>query len=157
MHIENVTQIVQKYRQAPWRAQRQWIGLFLLGLVGVAMVAGIYVNITTRADLAGRDIQIVNDEILTHQQENADYDTQLASLTSTDSMMKRAEAIGFQPVTPDEMTYVVVPGYQPKGPINMSSAPQLSSAPLILPAYTESLFDWFANQIDATPPSGGQP
>ncbi len=58
--MNNVTQIVQKVRQAPWRVQRQWIGLFLLGLVLVAMVAGIYLNVTVRATLAGREIQFAS-------------------------------------------------------------------------------------------------
>ena len=54
--MENVSQIVQKVRQAHWRVQRQWIGLFLLGLVAVSMVAAIYLNVTVRATLAGREV-----------------------------------------------------------------------------------------------------
>ncbi|HVN54070.1 MAG TPA: hypothetical protein VMT46_07040, partial [Anaerolineaceae bacterium] len=72
--MNNVTKIVQKYRQAPWRVQRQWIGLFLLGSVLVAIVAGIYLSITTRADLAGREIQNLNADILDKQRENADLE-----------------------------------------------------------------------------------
>jgi len=157
MNINNVTQIVQKYRQAPWRVQRQWIGVFLLGLVLVAMVAGIYVNLTTRADLAGREIQNINDQILDNQRKNADFETQLASLTSAESMTKRAESLGVQPVSPDELTYVVVPGYVVKPPINLSSTTKRPANPVILPEYTESLFDWFAREIDATAPAGVQP
>jgi cell division protein FtsL len=157
MNINNVTQIVQKYRQAPWRVQRQWIGLFLLGLVLVAMVAGIYVNLTTRADLAGREIQNINNDILDNQRKNADFETQLASLTSDASMMQRAEKLGFQPVSPDELTYVVVPGFVARPPIDLSSTTRAPTSPVILPEYTESLFDWFSREIGATVPSGGQP
>ena len=157
MNINNVTQIVQKYRQAPWRVQRQWIGVFLLGLVLVAMVAGIYVNLTTRADLAGREIQNMNDQILDNQRQNADFETQLASLTSAQSMMKRAESLGFQPVSPNDVTYVVVPGYVAKPPIDLSSTTAAPARPMILPEYSESLFDWLAREIDATAPAGDQP
>jgi cell division protein FtsL len=157
MHINNVTQIVQKYRQAPWRVQRQWIGLFLLGLVLVAMVAGIYVNLTTRADLAGREIQNINTDILDNQRKNADFETQLAGLTSDAAMMKRAESLGFQPVSPDEITYVVVPGFVTKPPIDLSSTTKAPARAVILPEYTESLFDWFAYEIGATAPAGAQP
>ena len=93
--MDNVTQIVQKVRQAPWRVQRQWIGLFLLGLVVMAMVAGIYLNVTVRATLAGREIQallnpsLINlnpdlqpNSIATNQCINSELEMQLADLTS---------------------------------------------------------------------------
>ena len=67
--MNNVTQIVQTVRQANWRVQRQWIGLFLLGLVLIAMVAGIYLNITVRATLAGREIQMLQADIATNTRE----------------------------------------------------------------------------------------
>ena len=33
------TQIIHAYRQAPWRVQRQWVGAFLLFVIGSAMIA----------------------------------------------------------------------------------------------------------------------
>jgi cell division protein FtsL len=155
--MNNVTKIVQKYRQAPWRVQRQWIGLFLLGSVLVAIVAGIYLSITTRADLAGREIQNLNADILDKQRENADLETTLAGLTSTDAMIQRAQALGFHPVAPQDMVYVIVPGYSLKGPVDLSSTQAHPLSLIILPEYTESLFDWFAREISASAPVGGQP
>ncbi len=154
--MNNVTQIVQKYHQAPWRVQRQWIGLFLLGFILVAMVAAVYVNITTRADVAGRQIQNLNSDILDHQRTIADLETQLAALTSTSNMEKRAEALGFHPVSPDDMTYVIVPGYTPPQSVDLSSAEAGSVSPVILPEYTESLFDWFARELGSPSSAGGQ-
>ena len=49
--------LVLAYKEAPWRTQRKWIGLFLVGTIAVGMVAGIYLNVTSRAALAGREIQ----------------------------------------------------------------------------------------------------
>jgi len=155
--MNNVTQIVQKYRQASWRVQRQWIGLFLLGLVLVAMVAGIYLNITTQANLAGRQVQNIKDDIITNQRTNADLETQLAALTSTEAMQKRAQDLGFQPVAPGDITYVVVPGYEPKQPIDLTSNVTSPANAIILPEYTESLFDWFTRELVSSAPSGGQP
>ena len=155
--MNNVTQIVQKYRQAPWRAQRQWIGLFLLGMVLVAMVAAVYVNITTRADLAGRQIQNLKAKILDNQRISADLEIQLASLTSTEEMEKRAEQLGFHPVSPQDITYVAVPGYAPKQPVDMSSKETRPVKPVILPEYTESLFDWLAREFSSSALGGGQP
>ncbi len=163
--MNNVSQIVQKVRQAPWRVQRQWVGLFLLGLVLVAMVAGIYLNITVRATLAGREIQMLqanttNDvpDINDNRQTNSDLEMQLASLTSVDSMRQRADALGFQPATLEEITYLTVPGYSPRKAVDLSiPGSNQSQAPIILSEYTESLFDWVSRKLAASVSTGGQP
>ncbi len=156
--MNNVTQIVQTVRQANWRVQRQWIGLFLLGLVLVAMVAGIYLNVTVRATLAGREIQMLQAEIANNTRTNSDLETQLASLSSVESMQKRADSLGYGPADPVDITYVFVPGYSPERAVNMS-APEVEQPMtyFILPAYTESLFDWLTRTLAKSTPGGGQP
>jgi cell division protein FtsL len=156
--MNNVTQMVQKVRQAPWREQRQWIGLFLLGLVLVAMVAAVYLNVTVRTAIAGREIQLLHAEIAEHQRTNADLEIQLAGLTSASAMRQRAEALGFEPAQPDEVIYVVVPGYAAPGAVDMSvHEPAGPPVPAILPEYNESLFDWFTRQLASSVLAGGQP
>jgi cell division protein FtsL len=159
--MENVSQIVQKVRQAHWRVQRQWIGLFLLGLVAVSMVAGIYLNITVRATLAGREIQLLQSKFLDDQRTNSDMETQLAGLTSVESMQKRADAMGFQPANPEDITYLVVPGYTPRAAVDMSQAQTTgqdqTQTPVLLPEYTESLFDWITRTLASSVPAGAQP
>jgi cell division protein FtsL len=157
----NVSQIVQKVRQAHWRVQRQWIGLFLLGLVAVSMVAGIYLNITARATLAGREIILLQPTLIDERRTNSDLETQLAGLTSIESMQKRAEALGFQPANPDDITYIAVPGYTPQTAVDMSQ-PQAASLgksqkPMLLSDYTESLFDWITRTLGSSASTGGQP
>jgi hypothetical protein len=167
--MENVSQIVQKVRQAHWRVQRQWIGLFLLGLVAVSMVAGIYLNITVRATLAGREIQLLQSRFIDDQRTNSDMETQLAGLTSVGSMQKRAEDMGFQPAAPEDITYIIIPGYSPKTAVDMSQLgspdqgqphpclqPGCRQVPMLLPDYSESLFDWIARTLAASVPAGGQ-
>ena len=159
--MENVTQIVQQVRQAHWRVQRQWIGLFLLGLVAVSMVAGIYLNITVRATLAGREIQTLQSQLIDDQRANSDQETILAGLTSVASMQKRAEAKGFKPADPGTITYVVVPGYTHQTSVDMSQpgadSQGQSQKPVLLPAYTESLFDWITRKLVSSTSAGGQP
>jgi len=158
--MENVSQIVQKVRQAHWRVQRQWIGLFLLGLVAVSMVAGIYLNITVRATLAGREIQSLEPTLSNEQRTNSDLETQLAGLTSVASMQERAKKMDFAPISPEDITYVAVAGYQPKTAVDLSQ-PDTTQAqpqqPVVQPAYTESLFDWITRTLAASAPIGGQP
>jgi len=156
--MNNISQFVLKYRQASWRVQLQWLVLFVLGLVAVALVAGLYLSISARAALAGREIQSTEAAIRSGERVNADLESRLAALTSAQVMKDRAIAIGFQPVDPAEITYVPVSGYAPPPAVNMASQETQSSAPVIPPEYTQSLFDWFIERMQAAPSAaGGQP
>jgi cell division protein FtsL len=142
------TQIIHAYRQAPWRVQRQWVGVFLLAVIGAAMVAALYLDVTARAALAGREIQELRSQITTVQRENADLETQLADLTSTDVMQQRALELGYRPVLPGELDYVAVPGFVEPEPAILLAAkdatPQIESQPA---EYTQSLLEWFEDRI----------
>jgi cell division protein FtsB len=142
------TQIIHAYRQAPWRVQRQWIGAFLLAVIGVAMVAALYLDVTARAAVAGREIQEMRKEITTIQRENADLETQLADLTSTAVMEKRATDLGYRPVQPGELDYVSVPGFVLPEPAILLAAddnvPNVQSQPA---EYTQSLLEWFEARV----------
>ena len=88
------TRIIHAYRQAPWRVQRQYVGAFLLAIIIVALISALYLDVTARAALAGREIQNLRVEITSMQRINADLETELASLTSS-SMMKQRRNISF--------------------------------------------------------------
>jgi len=155
--MNNVEQIVQKVRQAPWRVQHQWIGLFLLALVLMAMVAGIYLNVTVGAALAGRETISLEAKITSNLRTNADSETQLAGLASVEAMQKRAETMGFQPASPEDITYVAVPGYVVQPGVDMSTEHKDQAVvPVILPEYTESWFEYFMNQQASSAPAGAQ-
>jgi cell division protein FtsL len=156
--MNNVTQIVQKVRQAPWRVQRQWIGLFLLALVLMAMVAGLYLNVTVGASLAGRETISLQATITTNQRLNSDLETRLAGLTSIEAMQGRAESMGFQSASLDEITYVTVPGFVEQSAVNLSRSDAAQPVvPLILPQYTESWLDYLINQQASSIYPGDQP
>jgi cell division protein FtsB len=142
------TQIIHAYRQAPWRVQRQWIGAFLLAVIGVAMVAALYLDVTARAAVAGREIQEMRKEITTIQRENADLETQLADLTSTAVMEKRAIELGYRPVQPGELDYVAVPDFVLPEPAILLAAddavPNVQNQPT---EYTQSLLEWFEDRV----------
>ena len=142
------TQIIHAYRQAPWRVQRQWVGIFLLAVIGAAMVAALYLDVTARAALAGREIQELRSQITTVQRENADLETQLADLTSTEVMQRRAIELGYRPVLPGELDYVAVPGFVVPEPAILlaaeDTAPHIERQPA---EYTQSLLEWFDERI----------
>ncbi len=150
MNLENVnvTRLVHAYKVAPWRIQLQWIGNALLVVVALAMVATLYLDVTAKTAIAGREIQELNASIIASQQVSADLQTKLALLTSASVMEKRAVELGFRPVEPNEIEYLVVPGYfEPKpGILAAAPLPQMS-APTIPPEYNQSLLMWLDEQI----------
>jgi len=148
MNIQNVNHFVHAYKIAPWRIQRQWIGTALLMVVALAMVATLYLDVTSQTAIAGREIQDLTAAITISQQMSGDLQTQLASLTSASIMKQRALELGFRPVQSGEAEYLVVPGYSVLEPDILSSAPLLQmSALTIPPEYNESLLDWMDEKI----------
>jgi hypothetical protein len=151
MNVPNVNHLIHAYRVAPWRVQRQWIGNTLLLVVAFAMVAALYLNITSRTAIAGREIQDLTEAISVSQQVSSDMQTQLAALTSAVAMETRARELGFRPMEPDEVEYLVVPGYVQPQPVDLSTSalPQLSAL-TIPPEYNQSLLDWLDERVTAT-------
>ena len=152
MNIPNVNHTVinyvHAYKQAPWRIQRQWIGIFLLAVLGLAMVAALYLDVTAQAAISGRVIQDMSSEIIANQQANADLQTKLAELTSNGVMEQRATTLGYVPVDATQLQYLVVPGYAAPEPAILSGVGTLTpSAPSIPPEYSESLIDWLNQRL----------
>lgn len=142
------TQIIHAYKQAPWRVQRQYVGAFLLVVIGIAMIAALYLQVTAGAARAGREIQEMRFEITAVQRANADLETQLANLTSTTEMERRALELGFRPVKPGELDYVAVPGFVAPEPAILLAAEDVTEYTLPLPSeYSQSLIEWFDERI----------
>lgn len=148
--MTQVLNLLRQYRQAPWRVQRQWIGLFLLGLVLALMVAALYLNVTVRTALAGRELQSLQTAIESNLLTNADYEMQLARLTSEEVLRQRARELGFEPAGQDEVLFMPVSDYLPPREVDLSIKEIASTAPPILPEYTSSLFEWFVEKLQAS-------
>lgn len=144
-----VQSITQAYSQAPWRKQLQWIGLFMLVLILLAMVAGIYLSVSARASTAGREIQIMYRQMEDVSRNIEDLETQLAFMLSNTEMEKRAEELGFYPIESEEIFYILVPGYADPKQVILADPPgsSLPSSPTISPEYTQSLFDWLSERV----------
>ena len=141
--------ILQAYKQAPWRIQIQWIGLFLLALVLVASITGIYLSISAQAAASGRRIQFLERQISNINNEIAELTANLAKANSVDNMKSRAEALGFIPLNPHEAVYLETPGYNPHADL-MLAPPRvniISESPTVLSSYKISLWDWLAQNI----------
>ena len=141
--------IIQAYKQAPWRIQLQWIGLFLLALVLIASITGIYLSISAQAARAGRNIQGLESDIDNINNEIASLTTDLAVARSTERMLTRAEELGFTLRQPDRSLYLEIPGYDPNSSL-LLAPPRVNTiieAPTVRQSYKLSLWDWLTDTI----------
>jgi cell division protein FtsL len=147
--MEHLETLAQTYSQAPWRRQLQLIGLFLLFLVAFAVVAGIYLSVSSKAAAVGRDIQMKQKMIETYDREIEDRESHLAKILSSQEMEARARRLGFQTIQTDQIVYMKIPGYvqHRKVVLAPSTPPSLVSAPVVPAYYTESLFMWIKRQF----------
>jgi hypothetical protein len=150
IHINHLT---HAYRQAPWRVQRQWAGAFLLGVLALAMISGLYLDVTSQTAIIGREIQGLRFRTIEAQHMNADLQTRLATLLSTDSMETRALALGFRPAEAGEIHYLVVPGYVRPSGVSLAAITSTVTTPSTPPEYTQSLLEWISEYLE-TPASG---
>lgn len=142
--------LLQRYRQAPWRVQRQWVSLFLLGVVSLLLIAALYLNVTVRAAIAGREIQVLRDAMEENARQNADYEMQLAALTTSEVMQERARALGFEPADYEEALFLTVNIYLPERVVDFSAQETVRTTPALRPEYRQSLLEWFAERIQTS-------
>lgn len=141
-------QIIHAYKQAPWRVQRQYVGAFLLAVIVLALVAALYLDLSARTTLTGREIQALQTQITDLQRSNADLETELANLTSSAMMQQRALELGYRPVKPGELDYISVPGYvAPEPAILLAAADKTIRSESLPEDYTLSLLEWLDERI----------
>ena len=143
--------LVQAYKQAPWRKQLQYAGFFMAVLLAVAAVAGLYLSISGRTATTGRQVQVLDAKVESMKLTINDMQTELALISSAKSMYARLKELGMQLMDPAEGLYVQVPGYQGLTAISPSAARKVASSqyPEILPEYTSTLVEWFQEKVNA--------
>ncbi len=152
------TKLVQAYRQTPWRVQLQRLGYVALGIIMILLVAGIYLNISAQAATAGLEYQKLEWARADLQRNISDLDATLGKIMSEQSMMDRAQKMGFKTLTMDKAVYVVVPGFAGRQNVTFAPAPTSDDLtdPIMKPSYTQSLWEWlFQGVLTWTNGSGG--
>lgn len=147
--MQQLERFTQAYPQAPWRGQLQIIGLFLVVVVLLGLVAGVYLSVSARSTAIGRDIQGFQRQIRLLEQENETLKSVLADLSASRRLEKRSNEIGFVPMQVEDAIYVRVPGYSGRPPITLAPAREepVVGASVLPDEYTESLFDWLYRQF----------
>ncbi len=141
--------LTHAYQQAPWRIQLQRIGLFMLVLVLVALVAGLYLYISAKTVEAGVQIQDLEWEREKTLRLISNLKSNLAFITSASQMEGRAATLGFVPIEENNVQYMVIPGYPGRQTaiIAPPPSPVKISQPLIKASYKESLWEWLFQGI----------
>ena len=153
--MNRIENIALAYSQAPWRKQLRLVGLFSLGLVFFALLAGIYIILSANIATVGRDIEEKNTDIDNIDWQIEEMQSQLARIRSTEKMEERVRAMGFKPVDTDSILYLPVPGYVKKQPVTLApkTVQPVSGAVVIPQRYTETIFDWLKRQTNWFPNS----
>ncbi|MCX6065604.1 MAG: hypothetical protein NT121_07600 [Chloroflexi bacterium] len=146
--IAEMAGTLRNYQNIPLNFGRHWITGFLAIMVLAGMLIGLYLNVTARAAIAGREIQNLEAEITANKRVNADLQTQIAGLLSYHSLDERAKAMGFEPLKQEEMDYIVVPGYFPQQGVSLVTPTADADILATSPEYSESLFSWLARQME---------
>jgi cell division protein FtsL len=142
------THFNQAYRQAPWRKATQMGVIFLIAAVLVASILWIMLTVTVQAASAGLEIQSLETKHETLLREIASYRTDIATHTSATKMEARAKELGFRQAIPEEINYMIIPGYIGRMPQIAAPPPTVSAQPvLIKPSYTQSLSEWLFQGI----------
>jgi len=152
--------LTQAFKQAPWRNQVQFAGLFLLALVMVILIASVYLSISGQAAAAGLGAYNLNLERQDLERAIADRKAQIAILTSSNVMEQKAEEMGYQRIDPSQAVYVPVPGYAGKQSVVLAAPPGVSDAAIspVKTIYRRSLWDWLFTGITRLSDSvGGNP
>jgi cell division protein FtsL len=147
--VNKAVGLVTAKRENGLRIQRQWIISFVAVIAMLALLAGLYLNVTASASIAGRQIQNLEIEITANEQFNADLKTRIAGLLANSVLESRAKALGFQPVERTSLQYMVVPGYFPPRAASMVPAATPVKSISDLPEFDQTLFEWISEQIQA--------
>lgn len=129
--------------------RQQWLVMFIGMVMLLALIAGLYLEVTSRAAIAGRDIQNLEVAIATNQRANADLQTRLAGLLSEQTLQARAEALGYQPLERADLDFILVPGYLPGGGVHLTVETSDEQNIANEPAFQQSLLEWLAQQLES--------
>jgi hypothetical protein len=138
-----------RYQDVPIRFQKQWINSFLTIVMALSLVAGLYLSVTSRTAIAGREIQSLEADITINERVNADLQTKIATQLSNNTLEERAMAAGFVHLERTELEYLAVPGYFPSQGVNIPTPVANPDVLALSPEFSESLFGWINRQMES--------
>lgn len=149
--MEQYQHIAQAFREAPWRRQLQSAATWLLVLVTLSAVGGLYLASTSHWATTGRQLQALEARRDSLVIENGELRRELSTRQAVGRMAARAVALGYLPATYEQIEYLVVEGY-PARNTNAAGAvqptpPAVTHLPVNRMAYDETLLEWVVRAI----------
>lgn len=151
--VREGAQVIQRkkhaFRQAPWRSQLRLTGSAALPVIGLLVVAGMYLAVNAKVANAGREVLTLEKRRTDLERANADLMTRLAYMTSPERLLERAGSMGFEPAGLDDIEYVQVPGWMPP-PEFVAPSPPSTNEPDeagVSPAFTETWGEWLSRWL----------
>ena len=94
-------------------------------LVLVAILGTVYLSQASKTAVAGRRVQIRQNELDDLKRENADVEKLIAEAQSLEDLQTKAQAMGFIQAQPENIEYLVILDY----PAETADPPIISAAP----------------------------
>jgi hypothetical protein len=126
----------------------------IIGSLALLIVAGMYLAVNSRVARAGREVLVLQNERAEFQRQIAELTSTMAELTTPQHMLERALELGYWPAGMGDMLYIGVDVYVApetfEAPLPPASTSDHTAA--LSPAYTETLGEWL---IRVVRPRGG--
>lgn len=136
--IAETANTLHKVQTLP-RLRLQAIVSFLIFVAFIAGVNAMLLFMESQIGLVGREVISLNSEMMIIRSDNENLMTQLSQLNSAKILRQRALEDGFELIDPTNVTYIYVPGFTGRQPIDLSEPVSTSSDTSLDSAYTESL------------------
>jgi hypothetical protein len=114
-----------KNKRLSWLTEAQAAVGWGIILVLVAILGTVYLSQASRTAVAGRRVQIRQNELDELKRENANLDKKIAEAQSLEKLQIQAQAMGFVQAQPENIDYLVIPDY----PVETAVPPTISATP----------------------------
>ena len=131
----------QALPQMPWRTPTQSAAIIALVLIVAIIIGALYLAQATATATTGRELENLAATRDFLQRSNEDISAEIAGKRDISTLRGRAQALGFVPVGPDRIEYLVVNGYLPN---RATATPEITPQPIFV--YDETFNGWAQKQ-----------
>lgn len=133
-------------RRTIWQPQRQAVALATVGIIVSIIIGALYLAQAASTSTLGRQLEELIAQRNQLEQTNEQLRAEIAQLQSVPRLRARAQELGFQLATRDEIEYLTIEGYNPnRDQIVTRAETQVET----IPVYEETFTGWLQQQWDA--------
>lgn len=132
-------------RRTGWQPQRQAVALATVGIIVSIIIGALYLSQAASTSTLGRQLEeliALRNEL---EQTNEQLRAEIAQLQSVPRLRARAQELGFELASRDEIEYLTIDGYNPNRAQIVTRA---ETQPDTVPTYDETFGGWLQQQWD---------